>query len=359
MSVLYSVSLAINLFLVVMALLNAITIIRPGKTSSAMLGFSILVPCRNEEENIVELVKSLGALDHKLYEVIFINDNSTDGTHQLILEAISSRSNMTLIDAQPLPQGWMGKPWALSQGLESARFEYVVTVDADVRLRSDALSAIDAILTRTQADFLSPYPAQIAISLSERLIQPLLQWTWMTTVPLRLAMKSSRPSLAVANGQLFFIRKSALLAAGGFESIRASVLDDIDLARALIESGFRGGVCDGSSIASTRMYSSFREIRAGYGKSLAKGFGGIAGSLALTAVIFISGFLPLIGALEGSSIATASLLLVITSRMISALSSRSLMIDALLHPISTIVFIYLLMYSNFSRGAITWKGRAV
>lgn len=359
MSFLYSVSLAINLFLVMMALLNAITIIRPGKTTSDMLGFSIIVPCRNEEENIAELVKYLGALDHTQYEVIFINDNSTDGTRQLILEAISSRSNMSLIDAQPLPQGWMGKPWALSQGLASARFEYVVTVDADVRMRSDALSAIDAILTRTQADFLSPYPAQIAISLSERLTQPLLQWTWMTTVPLRLAMKSSRPSLAVANGQLFFIRKSALIAAGGFESIRASVLDDIDLARALIRSGFRGGVCDGSAIASTRMYSSFREIRAGYGKSLAKGFGGIAGSLALAAVIFISGFLPLIGAIEESSIAAASLLLVIASRIISALSSRSLMIDALLHPISTIVFIYLLLYSNFSRGAITWKGRAV
>lgn len=359
MSVLYSASLVINLFLVVMALLNAITIIRPGRTSSESLTFSILVPCRNEEENIVELVKYLGALDHKQHEVIFINDNSTDGTRQLLLEEISSRSNMTLIDAQPLPQGWMGKPWALSQGLASARFEYVVTVDADVRLRSDALSAIDAILTRTKADFLSPYPAQIAISLPERLIQPLLQWTWMTTVPLRLAMKSSRPSLAVANGQLFFIKKSALIAAGGFESIRTSVLDDIDLARALIGSGFHGGVCDGSAIASTRMYSSFRQIRAGYGKSLAKGFGGILGSLALATVIFISGLLPLIGAVTGSSIATASLLLVIASRMISAFSSRSLMIDALLHPISTIVFIYLLMYSNFSRGVITWKGRAV
>ncbi|MFM9151069.1 MAG: glycosyltransferase, partial [Candidatus Planktophila sp.] len=266
---------------------------------------------------------------------------------------------MSLINAQPLPQGWMGKPWALSQGLASARYQFIVTVDADVRLRSDALAAIDAILTRTKSDFLSPYPAQVAITLSERLIQPLLQWTWMTTVPLRLAMRSSKPSLAVANGQLFFIRKSALLASGGFESVRASVLDDIDLARALISSGFHGGVCDGSSIASTRMYSTFGEIRAGYGKSLAKGFGGLAGSLLLAIVTFISGFLPLIGSIAGSNIATASLMLVMVSRMISALSSRSLVIDALLHPISTIVFIYLLMYSNFSRGAITWKGRPV
>jgi cellulose synthase/poly-beta-1,6-N-acetylglucosamine synthase-like glycosyltransferase len=359
MSALFNLSLVINAFLVLMALANAITIIRPQKKSEEILSFSLLVPCRNEEENIVELVENLNNIDHPHYEVIFINDNSTDNTGQLLREAISNHSTMSVIDAQPLPQGWLGKPWALSQGLSFARYEYVVTIDADVRLRSDALSAVDCVLARTKSDFLSPYPAQIALTLSERLIQPLLQWTWMTTVPLRLAMKSKRRSLAVANGQFFFIRKSALVASGGFEAIRSSVLDDIDMARALIAAGFHGGVCDGSSIASTRMYSSFSQIRAGYGKSLAKGFGGVGGSIAIATLTFISGLLPFIGALTGSSIATASLLLVIASRMISALSSRSLMMDALLHPISTIVFIYLLAYSNLSRGKITWKGRAV
>ena len=151
---------------------------------------------------------------------------------------------MRVIDAEPLPQGWLGKPWALSQGVKQAKNDFIVTIDADVRLSPAALSKIDAVLTRTQADFLSPYPAQIALTLSERLIQPLLQWTWMTTVPLRLAMKSGRPSLAVANGQFFFIKKSALVASGSFDSIRSSVLDDIDLARVLVRNGFQGGVCD-------------------------------------------------------------------------------------------------------------------
>ncbi|CAB4636135.1 unannotated protein [freshwater metagenome] len=359
MSALFNLSLVINAFLLLTALINAFTIIRPKKKSEEELSFSLLVPCRNEEENVVELVKYLGALDHPRYEVIFINDNSTDCTGQLLREAIKNRSTMSVIDAQPLPQGWLGKPWALSQGFSSARYEYVVTIDADVRLRSDALSAVDCVLARTKTDFLSPYPAQIALTMSERLVQPLLQWTWMTTVPLRLAMKSKRKSLAVANGQFFFIRKSSLVASGGFEAIRSSVLDDIDMARALIAAGYHGGVCDGSSIASTRMYSSFNQIRAGYGKSLAKGFGGAGGSIAIAALTFISGFIPLIGAVAGSTIATTSFILVIASRMISALSSRSLMIDALLHPISTIVFIYLLAYSNLLRGKITWKGRAV
>lgn len=359
MSALLSFSVALNAFLLSMAIFNAITIIRPRGQSSHNLSFSILVPCRNEAENVSGLVSTLSTLDHPRYEVIFIDDNSTDSTGDLLSQAIRNCPFMKVISAAPLPDSWMGKPWALSQGLSHATHEYIVTVDADVRLAPDALSAMDSVLQRTGSDFLSPYPAQIAETLTERIIQPLLQWTWMTTVPLRLAMRSARPSLAVANGQFLFIKKSALVAAGGFNAIQSSVLDDIDLARVLVRSGHKGGVCDGSTIASTRMYTSLEEIRAGYGKSMSSGFGGIFGSLALTLVMAVSAVLPFIYSIVGSSIATAALLLVITSRVVSALSSRSLLIDGLLHPISALFFIYLLIYSNLFHSKITWKGRSV
>jgi cellulose synthase/poly-beta-1,6-N-acetylglucosamine synthase-like glycosyltransferase len=359
MSALLSLSVVINAFLLSMAIFNAITIVRPRAQGSQNLSFSILVPCRNEAENVSELVATLGGLDHPRYEVIFIDDNSTDGTGELLSQAIRNYSFMKALTASSLPAGWMGKPWALSQGLSHATRDYIVTVDADVRLAPDALSAMDSVLQRTRSDFLSPYPSQSAVTMSERLVQPLLQWTWMTTVPLRLAMRSSRPSLAVANGQFLIVKKSALIAVGGFTAIQSSVLDDIDLARALIRGGFSGGVCDGSKIASTRMYSSFSEIRAGYGKSMSTGFGGIFGSLALALVMAISGLLPFIFSFFGSTMATAALLLVVTSRVVSSISSRSLIIDSLLHPISTIVFIYLLIYSNFFHSKITWKGRSI
>lgn len=359
MSALLSLSVVINAFLLSMAIFNAITIVRPRGQSSHNLSFSILVPCRNEAENVTELVSSLGALDHPRYEVIFIDDHSTDGTGELLRQAITNRPYMKVISAALLSDGWMGKPWALSQGLSHATHDYIVTVDADVRLAPDALSAMDSVLQRTGSDFLSPYPSQSAVTMSERLVQPLLQWTWMTTVPLRLAMRSSRPSLAVANGQFLIVKKSALIAVGGFAAIQSSVLDDIDLARALIRRGFSGGVCDGSKIASTRMYSSFSEIRAGYGKSMSTGFGGIFGSLALALVMAISGLLPFIYSFFGSTTATAALLLVVTSRVVSSISSRSLIIDSLLHPISTIIFIYLLIYSNFFHSKIMWKGRSI
>jgi cellulose synthase/poly-beta-1,6-N-acetylglucosamine synthase-like glycosyltransferase len=359
MSALLSLSVVINAFLLSMAIFNAITIVRPRAEGSQNLSFSILVPCRNEVENVSELIAAFKRLDHPRYEVIFIDDNSTDGTGDLLRQAIIHNPYMKVVSAAPLPDGWKGKPWALSQGLIHAQHDFIVTVDADVRLAPDALSAMDSVLRRTGSDFLSPYPSQRAETMSERLVQPLLQWTWMTTVPLRLAMRSSRPSLAVANGQFLLVKKSALFSVGGFAAIQSSVLDDIDLARVLIRGGFSGGVCDGSKIASTRMYTSFAEIRAGYGKSMSTGFGGVFGSIALVAVMAISGILPFIYSFADSTMAEAALLLVIASRIVSAISSRSLIIDSLLHPISTIVFIYLLVYSNFFHSKITWKGRAL
>jgi cellulose synthase/poly-beta-1,6-N-acetylglucosamine synthase-like glycosyltransferase len=359
MSALLSLSVIINAFLLSMAIFNAITIVRPRAQGSQNLSFSILVPCRNEVENVSELIATFKRLDHRRYEVIFIDDNSTDGTGDLLRQSIVNYPYMEVISGAPLPDSWMGKPWALSQGLSRVTHDYIVTVDADVRLAPDALSAMDSVLQRTGSDFLSPYPSQRAVTMSERLVQPLLQWTWMSTVPLRIAMRSSRPSLAVANGQFLIVKKSALISVGGFGAIQSSVLDDIDLARALIRGGFSGGVCDGSKIASTRMYTSFREIRAGYGKSMSTGFGGIFGSLALAAVMAISGLLPFIYSFFDSTMAEAALLLVIASRIVSAISSRSLIIDSLLHPISTILFIYLLIYSNFFHSKITWKGRAI
>ncbi len=134
MSALLSLSVVINAFLLSMAIFNAITIIRPRSQSSQDLSFSLLVPCRNEAENATELVTSLRALDHPNFEVIFIDDNSTDGTGDLLRQAIASHPSMKVISAAQLPDGWMGKPWALSQGLTHATRDYIVTIDADVRL---------------------------------------------------------------------------------------------------------------------------------------------------------------------------------------------------------------------------------
>jgi hypothetical protein len=210
-----------------------------------------------------------------------------------------------------------------------------------------------------ERSFISPYPKQIAKTLIERLIQPLLQWSWMSTVPLRIAEKSSRTSLAVANGQFFIVRKSALSQIGGFTAIASEVLDDIELARALIKSGARGGVADGSALAQTRMYKNFAEIRAGYGKSLWKAFGSKSGSAGVIIFLFATGIAPVFSWFAGNPLGFLAYGFIVITRVLSANRSRGRALDALLHPISCAILIYLIIYSWRARGVVAWKGRTL
>lgn len=347
-------------FLLLISLFNYYTIRIPKNSAPVQASVMLLLPVRNEEENITECIAALksqsGVVNLKF---IVINDQSTDKTSELLTSAISNDSRFTVLNADGPRTGWLGKVSALQSGYEAATAEFLVTLDADVRLRPDALCRAINQISELNLDFISPYPRQEARTLAEKLIQPLLHWSWMSTIILRLAEKKPQPSTAVANGQFFIARKSALDAVGGFQSVQNQILDDIEIARSLIKGGFRGVVTEGAEIAHTRMYQNFSEIREGYGKSLHKAFGGKLGAIVASAFIAMTGILPFILALRGSLVATITFTMIVFTRALSALRAKSNPLFALLHPISSALLIYLIAYSWRKRGTVQWKGRTV
>jgi glycosyltransferase involved in cell wall biosynthesis len=286
-----------------------------------------------------------------------IDDGSTDMTPALLRQEKSP--TLTVISNPELRPGWLGKVSALQSGYEAADSEYIICLDADVRLESHAIATAVNQLHNLHLDYICPYPRQATGTFSEKLIQPLLHWSWMSTVALRLAEKYPRRSTAVANGQFFIIRKNALDAIGGFEKVQDQILDDIELARALIAAGFKGVVTEGSSLAVTRMYKSFAEIKAGYGKSLHRAFGGILGTSIAMIFIFLSSVLPFLLALNGYLIGWIAYFMVVFTRQLSATRSRGSLVMSFLHPLSAALLIYLIIYSWRMRGSIQWKGRTV
>jgi hypothetical protein len=191
------------------------------------------------------------------------------------------------------------------------------------------------------------------------MIQPLLQWSWLSSVPLAFAKRSSNPSFAVANGQFFAVNKAALEQSGGYASIKSEVLDDMQMARVLLRNKFKGTVGNGALIAQCHMYSSWNELRNGYAKSLWKGFGGVFGSIIAIALLVLTGIIPIISAAMGSPLGWFAFEAVLISRLISAKITRANLFDSLLHPISSALLIYLIIYSWLMRGRIQWKGRTV
>lgn len=347
-------------FILFISLINFLTIRNPTKATQIEESISIIVPLRNETNNVAELVASLRNQKNLTHiEFLLLDDNSEDETLALLQQHTSGLSNFHILSGSTLPQGWIGKTWALQQLFERAQGEFIISIDADVRLVPDAISKAVTLLKSTQLDFLSPYPKQLADSWSERLIQPLLQWSWMSTVILRIAERSSISSMVVANGQFFVVRKAALDQVSGYESVRNKVLDDVVLARSLVKSGSHGCVANGATIASTRMYSSWSQIQAGYGKSLHAAFGSIFGSGIAFAFLFLTGIAPLVAGTMGSSAGWYAFGAVTLTRAMSAIKVGKNPLGALLHPVSSALLIYLIIYSWLMRGHVQWKGRTL
>lgn len=349
---------ALPILLLLIAATNFFLIRSPKSTSALQEKIAVIVPMRNEAENVEGLIENL-ALQLDVSHFYILDDNSEDSTYELLQRFTKDKSGFTLIKGAPLTDGWIGKTWALQQLFDSTHEEFLVSIDADVRLSNGAINQAVTLLKHSGLDFISPYPQQIARSFGERLIQPLLQWSWMTTVPLRIAERSRQTSMTVANGQFFVVRRNALEKIGGYKSVKDAVIDDVFLARELVKCGASGTVVNGAAIAQTRMYSRWSEIEAGYGKSLSKAFGSLFGAIFVIIFLFMSGIAPLVLGIAGDKYGWIGYVAIVLTRILSAVKSRSRLIDSVLHPISAAALIYLIIYSYLMRGNITWKGRTV
>jgi glycosyltransferase involved in cell wall biosynthesis len=347
-------------FILLISLINFLTIRTPNKSSQIKESISVVVPLRNEAKNVAELVASLHNQKNLTHiEYLLLDDNSDDDTLTLLHQHTLGLTNFHIVSGTTLPPGWIGKTWALQQLFEKSSGEIIISIDADVRLVPDAISKAVTLLKKAQLDFLSPYPKQLAYTWSEKLIQPLLQWSWMSTVIIRIAERSSLSSMVVANGQFFVVRKAALDQVRGYDSVRNKVLDDVELARTLVKNGSHGCVANGAAIATTRMYSSWKEIQSGFGKSLHAAFGSVLGSAIAIVFVFLTGIAPVIAGITGSTIGWYAFSAVTLTRAMSAIKVGKSGLDAFLHPVSSALLIYLIIYSWMMRGQVQWKGRTV
>ena len=344
----------------IIALINFFTIRRPLYSVDFVHPVTVLVPMRNEEIHAQECLESIATqVGVNKLKVIVIDDASEDSTLAIAQEFAARDPRFSVIALKDKPADWLGKTWALNNGFNQSSGSYLVSLDADVRLEKTALKDSLHTFEKLNLDFLSVYPRQIAITFAERLVQPLLHWSWMSSLLLRFAEALPHPTTAVANGQFFIVKSSALSAVGGYESVKNEVIDDMALARKLLRARYKGTVLEGSTIASTRMYSSSDEIQAGYGKSLWKAFGGPLGSLGVITVIFFSSIAPFLLALTGNPIGFITSLFIITSRILSAIRGGDRVMDAFLHPLSAAKLISLIIFSHRNHSTITWKNRAL
>lgn len=349
---------------------NVTRLRRPDRTEQPLREpVSVLVPARDEESRVsgtvVSVLAQRGVDD---LELVVLDDASSDRTSAVVTAAAAGDPRLVLLQGtEEPPAGWLGKPWACARLADHARGSVLVFVDADVSLAPDAISSAVRTLRGNDFDLVSPYPRQEAHGLVPRLMQPLLEWSWLTTLPLGLAERSRRPSLSAANGQFLVVDAVAYRRIGGHAAVRGEVLEDIALMRAVKAAGRRATVIDGSPIASCRMYDSATELYHGYTKSLWAAFGSGPGATAVMALLVGTYVLPPVLAVLTRDRATRVLgataygAAVVGRVLVARRTRQRVWPDVLAHPLSVgaLAGLTAASFVRHRRGDLTWKGRAV
>ena len=232
------------------------------------LFISVLVPARNEERHIEQCLESLCGQDYADYEVLVLDDNSTDGTYEIISRFAETHPRVRAFRGEPLPEDWYGKPFALQQLARHAKGDALLFTDADTIHDRESISWAATNLRHTGADFISGYVGQIFKTFGERVTVPIMFFLTGFVIPTVLNKYMKNGYFSAAVGQYIVIRREVFEKTGGFESCRKKTSEDIYLARRIKSLGYVTEFLAMSSHVYCRMYDGYTSAVQGISKNI-------------------------------------------------------------------------------------------
>lgn len=337
---------------------------------------SVLVPARDEAARIGRLLDALSRQRGAEFEVIVLDDHSTDGTATVVEQYMGRLPALRIVAGAALPAGWAGKCWACWQLARHSRYRWLLFLDADTAPAPDALAALQRRAHTRRLDFLSVLPFLELGSFAERLLLPPFTLLIQAVFPFS-KVNDRRSPLAMANGQCILITRDAYWGSGGHQAVRMSILEDVRLAQTVKQRGYAIELVAGPEILRVRMYTRFSEIAEGLRKNAWAGYsaggwrsawGGLRQALIAggPAALLIAGLVAWRAAAPAAaSLLGAGLLLSVATTCYWAYVARRLFrlnpLWGLLIPFGTLGYFMLagLAWISIRRGAgVAWKGRA-
>ena len=243
---------------------------------------SIIVPARNEERNIRRCVESLLEQSYPNFEVIVVDDGSTDDTPNILENIIQTHPQSNRLWVQrlrdELPEGWAGKPHAIHAGVQESHGEWLLFTDADTWHAPNALRCALTSALHSGSDLYTLGTAQELPGFWEKVMMPMAYLGISMMYPIK-KVNDPLSSIAIANGQFILIRRAVYDILGGYArpELRNTLLDDRDLANTVKQQGFKLRLEDGRDLVRVQMYRGLRDAWQGWRKNAFLGSrGGVA-----------------------------------------------------------------------------------
>jgi glycosyltransferase involved in cell wall biosynthesis len=353
------VILAVRLWIVIYNQLSFLYLPAGASEESGLV--SVLIPARNEEENLPSLLDGLINQHYSHLEIIVYDDQSTDRTGEILEKYSREHERITVLNGEPLPDGWTGKNHACHQLAWKARGAYLLFLDADVKVSPGLVGRAVGYARQKDLSLLSVFPRQIMKSMGERLTVPVMNWILLSLLPMRLIRTSHYSSLSAANGQMMLFRAREYHQHSFHRMVKEINVEDIHIIRRMKKMGYLAQTLLSRGEVSCRMYRNYREAVFGFTRSMFAFFGGSG----LTMILFtLFSSLGVVFVWLGMSAGYAALYLAIAALMrmlIHAMSHQPVIRLMLLSPLIQLTFIWMVIgaFRMKFKGTHTWKDRSI
>lgn len=336
----------------------------------ALPAVSVLIPARDEERSIEAAVASVLASRGVAFEVVVMDDGSTDQTAALVRAMAAGDSRVRLEHAPALPAGWNGKQhacWALAH---KAHSELLCFIDADVRLDPETLVNMATFLIRGEAGLVSGFPRQVAETWMEWLLLPLIHFVLLGFLPISRMRAGTDPAFAAGCGQFVMVTREAYATTGGHAAIKTTMHDGLMLPKLFRQHGYRTDIADLTKLAQCRMYTNARQVWQGLAKNATEGIATPVLILPITVLLFAGQILPLLLAIwislhQVSWFIIACVLAALCGswlpRVLAMHRFQQSWRGAALHPIAILMLLAVQWYAFIRKlrgGEAIWKNRA-
>jgi cellulose synthase/poly-beta-1,6-N-acetylglucosamine synthase-like glycosyltransferase len=322
---------------------------------------SVLIPARNEEKNIGNLLTGLQIQDYKNIEIIVFNDQSTDKTAGIVKGFADGDKRIRLIESNGLPDGWLGKNHACFSLAKHANGTYFLFLDADVNIGNNIIQQTTYLAEKYKLGLLSIFPMQIMKTLGEETTVPVMNFILLSLLPLVLVRKTNFSSIAAANGQFMLFQSEIYRKFQPHEKMKTCKVEDIEIARYYKQIKIKVACLSGNSSITCRMYNGFSEAVYGFSKNIIQFFGGSFFTAILFWLVTSLGFIAILFSFSTYIFLLYLSGIILTRIFISIVSKQSVFRNLILAIPQQIMMGFIIFQAivNTCKKQYSWKGRNI